>query len=72
MGFLTRDALSDKRLGLVTGLRDLYGCEILRIIYFINNRLTDGGKVPNPTHRPLSTPAENVFCFYYSFLLKAE
>jgi hypothetical protein len=34
-----------------------------------NNRLTDGGEVVSPTHRPPFTPQEDS-C--YSFLLEAE
>jgi hypothetical protein len=40
----------------LTGRGGLYGCEMLRILYCLYNRLTDGGKVVGPTHRPRSTP----------------
>jgi hypothetical protein len=29
---------------------------MVRIPQYLDNRLTDGGKVVSPTHRPLSTP----------------
>jgi hypothetical protein len=57
----------------VAGRGGLYGCEMLRIPCCLDNRLTDGGKVVSPTHRPHFTP-QNLFflCFRYSFLLEAE
>jgi hypothetical protein len=33
-----------------------YGCETSRIPHFLDNRLTDGGEVVNPTRRPPFTP----------------
>jgi hypothetical protein len=36
-----------------TGLGSPYGCERLRIPHFLDNRLTDGGKVVRPKHRAL-------------------
>jgi hypothetical protein len=43
----------------VTDRGGIYGCEILRIQHCLENRLTDGGKVVSPTHRPRSTPQEH-------------
>jgi hypothetical protein len=40
----------------VTGREVLWGCEMLRILHCLDNRLTDGCKVVSPTHRPRSTP----------------
>jgi hypothetical protein len=37
------------------------GCEILRIPHCLDNRLTDGGKVVSPTHRPRSTLQKHLF-----------
>jgi hypothetical protein len=34
----------------VTGRGGLYGCEMLRILHCLDNRLRDGGKVVSPTH----------------------
>jgi hypothetical protein len=45
------------------------GCETLRVPQYLDNRLTDGGKVVSLTRRPLFTPQEG---WWYSFLLKAE
>jgi hypothetical protein len=57
----------------VTGLGGLQGCEMLRIPHCLDNRLTDGGKVVSPTHRPSFTPETLLFlCCWYSFLLEAE
>jgi hypothetical protein len=42
----------------VTGRGGPLGCETLRLPHFLDNRLTDGGKVDSPT--------------WYSFLLEAE
>jgi hypothetical protein len=33
-----------------------YDCETSRLIYFLDNRLTDGGKVVSFTRRPPFTP----------------
>jgi hypothetical protein len=49
----------------VTGLVGLYGFEMLRIPHCLDNRLTDGGKVVNPTHRPHFTPQKHYY-FYAS------
>jgi hypothetical protein len=53
----------------VTGHGDPEGCETLRVPHFLDNRLTDGGKVVSLTHRPPFTPQEDS---WYSFLLEAE
>jgi hypothetical protein len=39
----------------VTGHGGTHDCVMLRILHRLDNRLTDGGKVPNPTHRPRYT-----------------
>jgi hypothetical protein len=44
---------------LSTGHGGPYGCEILRIQHCLDSRLTDGGKVVSPTHRPCSTPQKH-------------
>jgi hypothetical protein len=41
----------------------------LRLPHFLDNRLTDDGKVVSPTRRPLFTPQEDS---WYSFLLETE
>jgi hypothetical protein len=43
----------------VAGRGGLQGCEMLRILNFIDNRLTDSGKDVNLTHRPRSTPQKH-------------
>jgi hypothetical protein len=45
----------------VSGRRSLYGCEMLRIPYCLDNRLTDGGKVVSLTHRSRCTPQKHFF-----------
>jgi hypothetical protein len=40
----------------VTGCGDLQGCEMLRIPQFLDNPLTDGGKVVSLTRRLRFTP----------------
>jgi hypothetical protein len=40
----------------VTGLGDPYGCETSRLPHFLDNRLTDGGKVVSLTRWPAFTP----------------
>jgi hypothetical protein len=50
----------------VTGRGGLCGYEILRIQYFIDNRLTDGGEVYSLKLWPRTTPKESfIFCFRY-------
>jgi hypothetical protein len=39
----------------------LYGCEMLRITHCLDNRLTNGGEVVSPTHRPLYIPRTIIF-----------
>jgi hypothetical protein len=51
---------------LVTGLRGPEGCETSRLPHFLDNRLTDGGKIVRLTPRPPFTPQEDS---WYSFLL---
>jgi hypothetical protein len=55
-----------KRTIPVTGRE---GLERSRIPHFLDNRLTDGGKVVSLTRRPPFTPEE---VSWYSFLLEAE
>jgi hypothetical protein len=43
----------------VPGLEGLYCCGMLRIPHCLDNRLTDGGKVVSPTHRPHFTPQKH-------------
>jgi hypothetical protein len=45
------------------------GCEMLRVPQYLDNRLTDGGKVVSLTRRPPFTSQEGS---WYSFLLEAE
>jgi hypothetical protein len=52
----------------VTGCGGPYGCETSRLPHFVDNRLTDGGKVVNIMRRPPFTPQEYS---WYSFLLEA-
>jgi hypothetical protein len=42
-------------------LGGLYGCEMLRIPHCLDNRLTDGGKIISPTHRPRSSVLKHYF-----------
>jgi hypothetical protein len=53
----------------VTGREGPYGSETSRLPHFLDNRLTDGGKVVSLTRRLPFTPQENS---WYSFLLDAE
>jgi hypothetical protein len=53
----------------VTGREGPQGCETSRLPHFLDNRLTDGGKVVSLTRRSPFTPHEDS-C--YSFLLEAE
>jgi hypothetical protein len=52
----------------VTGCEGPLGCETSRHPHFLDNRLTDGGKV-SFTRRPPFTPQEDS---WYSSLLEAE
>jgi hypothetical protein len=52
----------------VTGCGSPYGCKTSRLPHFLDNRLTDGGKV-SLTHRP---PLSLQKSSWYSFLLEAE
>jgi hypothetical protein len=45
----------------VTGRGCLQGCEMLKIPHCLDSRLTDGGKVVSPLHRPRSTPHKHYF-----------
>jgi hypothetical protein len=40
----------------VPGRGGPWGCETSRLPHFLDNRLTDGGEVVSPTHRPPFTP----------------
>jgi hypothetical protein len=46
-----------------------YGCETLTVPQYLDNQLTDGGKVVSLTRRPPFSPQEGS---RYSFLLEAE
>jgi hypothetical protein len=52
----------------VTGRKGPQGCERLRLPHFVDNRLTDSGKVVSLTRRPPFTPQEDS---WYSFLFEA-
>jgi hypothetical protein len=43
----------------VTGRGGPSGCETSRFPHFLDNRLTDGGKVVSLTHQPPFTPHED-------------
>jgi hypothetical protein len=46
---------------------------MLRIPHYLDNRLTDGGKVVSPTHRPRFTPQKHYyFSVSVNHLLEAE
>jgi hypothetical protein len=62
---INRQAKKKSKTIPVTGRGGLYGCEMLRIPHCLDNRLTDGGKVASPTHRPRSTPQKHYY-FYVS------
>jgi hypothetical protein len=53
----------------LTGHEGPSGCETSRLPHFLDNQLTDGGKVVRLTRRPPFTPQEDS---WYSFLLEAE
>jgi hypothetical protein len=40
----------------VTGYDSPWSCEMSRLPHFLDNRLTDGGEVVSPMHRPPFTP----------------
>jgi hypothetical protein len=46
---------------LVTGREGLWGCEMLMIPLCLDNRLIDGDKVVDPTHRSHFTPQKHYF-----------
>jgi hypothetical protein len=52
----------------VTGRGGPYGCEMPRLLHFLDNRLTDGGEVVSLRRRPPFTLQE---LSWYSFLLEA-
>jgi hypothetical protein len=57
-----RDILySEIFVPVVKAMWGLWSCEILRIPHCLDSRLTDGGKVVSPTHRPRSTPPKQYF-----------
>jgi hypothetical protein len=49
----------------VTGLGGLQGSEMLRISYYLDSQLTDGGKVVSPMHWLHFTPLKHYY-FYVS------
>jgi hypothetical protein len=53
----------------VTGRGGPLVCETSRLPHFLDNRLTDGGRVVSLTRRPPFTSQEDS---WYSFLLEAE
>jgi hypothetical protein len=56
---------------LVTGRGGLQSCEMLRIPHYLDDQLTDGGKVVRPYAPAALYSPETLFaCFWYSFLLK--
>jgi hypothetical protein len=52
----------------VTDRGGLYGCEMLKIPYCLDNRLTDGGRLSALRAGPLYQKKN----FWYSFLLETE
>jgi hypothetical protein len=59
---LERQILKSKSEAIpATGRGGAYGCEMLRIPHCLDNRLTDGGKLASPKHRPRSTPHKHCF-----------
>jgi hypothetical protein len=57
------------KLSLLAGSGSPQGSETSRLPHFLENRLTNGGKVVSLTRRPPFTPREDT---WYSFLLEAE
>jgi hypothetical protein len=55
-----------------TGREGLQGCEMSRIPYCLNIRLTEGAVVVSLRHRQCSTPRNTFLCLWYSFLLGAQ
>jgi hypothetical protein len=55
------ESLKIKKAIPAAGGGGLQGCEMLGIERCLGNRLTDGGKVVSPTHRPLFTPQKHYF-----------
>jgi hypothetical protein len=53
----------------VTGREGPQRCETSRLPQYLDNQLTDGGKVVSLTRRPRFTPLEDS---WYSFMLEAE
>jgi hypothetical protein len=45
----------------VTGSGGLWGCGMLRVPHFLDNRLTDGGEVVSLAGQPRSTPQKHYF-----------
>jgi hypothetical protein len=48
--FLYIKSKSKSKAIALTGCGGLYGCEMLRILHYLDNRLTDGGEVVGLTH----------------------
>jgi hypothetical protein len=55
----------------VTGRGGLYGCEMLRTLHCLDNRLTDGGEVVSLMHRPRSAPQKK-FCILSLVLISVR
>jgi hypothetical protein len=53
----------------VTDREGPWGCEMSRLQHFLDNWLTDGGKLVSLMHQPPFTPQKH---FWYSFMLEAE
>jgi hypothetical protein len=56
----------------VKGRGGLEGCEMLTIPHCLDNRLIDGGKVVNPTHRPHFTPQNHYFFLMFPVLINVR
>jgi hypothetical protein len=61
-----------KRLGVTYKKLSPPQEEMLRIPHRLGNRLTDGSEVLRRTNRPLSTPSQPSFCFWFLFRFEAE
>jgi hypothetical protein len=57
--FIADSVKKKVKLSPLTGLEGLQGCEMLRIPHYLDNRLTDGGKVVSPMHPPHFTLQEH-------------